>query len=603
MVPRFASRLGLVVGLLVLLEAFGLGPAVAESGRHVALVIGNGAYVHTGPLVNPPNDAVAMAKLFTDAGFVTVVPRTDLDLREFRRALADFEVLARDAEVAIIYYSGHGLEFGGQNYLVPVDAAIERDVDIEDESVPLDRVLKAVAGASRLKLVILDACRTDPFKATARTKAVNRGFARVEPGDANELVAYAAKAGTVAADGEAGGHSPYTAALLKRLTVPGLDVELALRHVRDDVLAATHREQEPFYYGAMGGDELPLVQKPAEASPRPAPAETTTIARLETTPDPAIDTCDRLAASPYDTTRPAGVAGAGFDKIDATHAVPACRAALSARPDDPRIAFQLGRALSKAGNAEDEAAGLYRKAAEAGHGDGMYNLGVAYAEGRGVEKDEAEAVRWFRKAAEAGLSDGMYNLGVAYANGRGVEKDEVEAVRWYRKAADAGISDGMADLGLMYANGTGVAKDEAEAVRWYRKAAEAGNSTGMYNLGFMYEKGNGVAKDEAEAFRWYRKAAEAGNSDGIVNLGLMYENGNGVAKDEAEAVRWYRKAAEAGNSTGMNNLGTMYEGGTGVTKDLTQAMFWYRKAADAGNTDAKANLARLIKPKSKRAKG
>ena len=159
--------------------------------------------------------------------------------------------------------------------------------------VPIDHILSAVEGATRLKLIILDACRTDPFRATSSKRAVARGLAAPETIEVNELVAYSARAGTAAADGDPGAASPYTAALLKRLTTPGLDVELALRRVRDDVLRATHREQEPFYYGSMGGDELPLVAKKPEVEvppppaepPKPAAVRDEKVVRLEAAPD------------------------------------------------------------------------------------------------------------------------------------------------------------------------------------------------------------------------------------------------------------------------------------------------------------------------------
>ncbi len=349
------SGLCLTIGLLALLVLSGVYPASAETGRRVALVIGNAGYLHVGVLRNPVNDASAMAKLFTDAGFDAVEAKTDLDGKAFRRTLADFEVMARGADVAIVYYSGHGVEFGGQNFLMPVDAAVERDVDVKDETVPLDRVLQAVQGATRLKLVLLDACRTDPFKATSQSRAINRGLQSIEPSAANELVAYAAKAGTVAADGEPGGNSPYTTALLKRLTTPGLDVELALRRVHDDVLATTRREQEPFYYGAMGGDEVSLVAPAGVARPETpgvervvaqdpahppvvAPVATVSIvavpafAPTASMADPAVAECDRLAASPYDMTRRAGLPGVRWRQIDARRAVPACTAACAHIP-------------------------------------------------------------------------------------------------------------------------------------------------------------------------------------------------------------------------------------------------------------------------------
>jgi hypothetical protein len=257
--------------------------STAMADTRIAFVVGNSDYENVARLANPLNDAQAMARLLTEAGFQSVIVKTDLGVIEFRRALADFEVLAREADLAVVYYSGHGIEFQGQNYLVPVDAAIRREVDVQDEAISLDRVMSTVAGAKKLKLVILDACRVDPFRATSAKRAVNRGLVPVEPSEVNELIAYSAKAGTVAEDGDSGGNSPYTAALLKLLTVPGLDVEFALRKVRDEVLAATHRAQEPYFYGSMGGDELPLVAKLIEGSPALAPA-----AKL-TTPHTPLD--------------------------------------------------------------------------------------------------------------------------------------------------------------------------------------------------------------------------------------------------------------------------------------------------------------------------
>ena len=175
------------------------------------------------------------------------------------------------------------------------------------------------------------------------------------------------------------------------------------------------------------------------------------------------------------------------NQIDAAQAVPACRAAIAVSPNDPRVAFQLARALDRAGGADAEAFKLYRKAAEAGHPAAMNNLGTSYGNGKGTPKDAAEAAHWYRKAADAGLAIAMGNLGVIYENGTGVPKDAAEAVHWYEMAADAGDARGMTSLGVMYENGIGVSKDLAEAVRWYRKAADAGDARGMTNLGILLE--------------------------------------------------------------------------------------------------------------------
>ena len=239
---------------------------------------------------------------------------------------------------------------------------------------------------------------------------------------------------------------------------------------------------------------------------------------------------------------------------------------------------------------DEQTAKWFRAAAESGDDQGMSNLGLCYEHGIGVTKDEREAVKWYRGGADAGDTLGMFNLGVCYANGTGVTKDEREAVKWYRAAADAGETNGMVNLGFSYANGTGVTKDEGVAVKWYRAAADAGNAQGMFNLGLNYDNGIGVTKDEREAVKWYRSAAEAGDAQSMVYLGINYANGIGVTKDEREAVKWYRAAADAGDTLGMFNLGVCYAKGTGVTKDEREAVKWFRAVAEGGDAKGMFNL-------------
>jgi uncharacterized caspase-like protein len=178
-------------------------------------------------------------------------------------------------DIAVVYYAGHGMEVDGTNYLIPVDAKLERDTDVYDEAFPLDRVLLAVEPAKQLRLVILDACRDNPFaksmKRTVASRAIGRGLAKVEPTSPNTLIAYSAKAGSTALDGDAK-NSPFTIALAKHLTTPGLDVRKAFGFVRDDVLKTTGNRQEPFVYGSLGGDDVPLVAaKAAPSAPAPNP--------------------------------------------------------------------------------------------------------------------------------------------------------------------------------------------------------------------------------------------------------------------------------------------------------------------------------------------
>jgi uncharacterized caspase-like protein len=244
-------------------------PALAE--KRVALVIGNSNYKNAALLPNPANDAAAIAATLKSAGFDIVDSRLDLQSTDMRRALREFADQARDADMAVVYYAGHGIEIDGTNYLIPTDAKLERDTDIYDEAFSLDRVLLAIEPARQLRLVIVDACRNNPFadsmKRTVASRTVSRGLARIEPTTTNTLVAFAAKAGLTALDGNSA-NSPYATALVKHIATPGLDLRRAFGFIRDDVLQATGNRQEPYVYGSLGGADVALVPaKPVALAP------------------------------------------------------------------------------------------------------------------------------------------------------------------------------------------------------------------------------------------------------------------------------------------------------------------------------------------------
>jgi len=259
----------LVALMLVISGVLALTGTAALAEKRVALVIGNSNYRHVPSLPNPARDATAIAGLLRSATFDVVEARQDLGAAELRRSVREFAAAASDADVAVVYFAGHGIEVGGTNYLIPVDARLLTDFDVEDEAVSLDRILAALEPAKKLRLVILDACRDNPFvksiKRTVATRSIGRGLAQVEPATADTLIAFAAKAGAVANDG-AGSNSPFATALLKHLAVPGLDLRIAFGRVRDEVMAMTRRQQEPFVYGSLGGEVVSLM--PANAAPQ-----------------------------------------------------------------------------------------------------------------------------------------------------------------------------------------------------------------------------------------------------------------------------------------------------------------------------------------------
>src|SRR5215813_9644913 len=246
--------------------------SVAHAEKRVALVVGNAAYQNASKLLNPGNDAKAIAAMLRAANFDEVAQYADLGIRELRRAIKDFSDLARDADTAVVYSSGHGIEVNGINYLTPTDAVLDRDIDAPYEAYSLDNLLQVLEPARRLRLVMLDACRDNPFarsmKRTIGSRGMGRGLAPVEPTSVNTLIGFAAKAGSIALPGE-GANSPYAAALLSNLATPGLDLRIAFGRVRDEVLKVTRNKQEPFVYGSLGGTEIALVSAnvPQEVTP------------------------------------------------------------------------------------------------------------------------------------------------------------------------------------------------------------------------------------------------------------------------------------------------------------------------------------------------
>jgi Caspase domain len=262
----------------------GAGMALAAQKR-VALVIGNANY-SIKPLANPANDATAIAAAFEVLGFDHVTLKTNLTRRQMIDALQAFERQAGGADVSVVFFAGHGTALDQTDtYLVPIDAKLEREADLEDEAISLKSVLRRLEGTQGLRLIILDACRNPPFQLAGRKRSTARGLSRIEPDD-NTLVAYATKDGATADDG-AGPHSPFTTALLNRLASPGLDVSFVFRHVRDDVMAATGRQQQPHLYGTLGATPVYLNAglNPAGLAP---PAPLPTVVTPPPTPAPKV---------------------------------------------------------------------------------------------------------------------------------------------------------------------------------------------------------------------------------------------------------------------------------------------------------------------------
>lgn len=245
------------------------------SAKNVALVIGNSAYQSVSALPNPANDARAISEALRQQGF-EVTLALDMDRETSGDVMRGFRDQADAADVAVVYYAGHGIEVAGVNYLVPVDAELFDERDAKGELVTVDSILDQISGAKRMKMVVLDACRNNPFEAkmkrTQRGRNVGRGLGKTEYADGDTLIAYAAAAGEITPDGESGGNSPFTTALLTAIQGPPMDVRRLLGTVRDEMRKSVP-EAEPFVYASLGGGEY-VINPHGRIEANPAPDAT-----------------------------------------------------------------------------------------------------------------------------------------------------------------------------------------------------------------------------------------------------------------------------------------------------------------------------------------
>ncbi|PRY71056.1 caspase family protein [Marivita geojedonensis] len=252
----------------VVLAIFLHASAVGASENKVALVFGNSNYQSVPTLNNPTNDAIDIAAALERMGF-DVSLQLDVDFLRFNEAVRDYAKRSQNADISVVYFAGHGIEIDKANYLLPVDAELADDLDVELEAVQLRSLLQTVSSTNGITLMLVDACRDNPFATRLRTEGATRsigeGLVRVDPKSGvlpgGVLIGYAAKEGQYALDG-LGRNSPYASALLSNLETPGLEVSKLFRQVRDAVFKETDGVQEPFTYGSLPGRDIYLIAKP-----------------------------------------------------------------------------------------------------------------------------------------------------------------------------------------------------------------------------------------------------------------------------------------------------------------------------------------------------
>jgi hypothetical protein len=532
-----AGRIGIMSRWIVAAVLLCAGmTSAAHAEKRVALVIGNSAYQAVPKLPNPDSDAKLMSDTLKSLGFFVVggSARLDLDKAGFDATLQEFRTQLVGADVALFYYAGHGVETHGLNYLVPVDAHPQDEADVFMQMVSTSDILDQLEkSGARINLVLLDACRDNPFSGHG-VRSKTGGLAQM-PAPVGTLISFATQPRSVSLDG-IDGHSPYTRALAEAMQKPGYGLFKTFNEVGLAVDKATGGQQLPWLSSSpitgnfyFAGKPEPTAPDAKQASltpqaPQDAPAAAATPTqelRFSPPDDPLrqgiVTDCDRLAAMPYDTGHGWKLPGLEVDKINVAAAGAACKDAMQRYPDVMRFVFEAGRVATG-------------------------------------QKDYAEARRLYEQAAATGYAMAMNNIGALYEGGSGTPVNYVEAARWYQKATDAGEPIGMVDLGWQYETGHGVKKDGAQARQLYETAAKAGEPSAMNNLGLMYMHGEGVPRDYNESRRYYEQGAALGNDAAINGLGVLYSNGYGVARDNRKALQLFEKAAALGNPEAKENL-------------------------------------------------
>ncbi|PRY72469.1 Sel1 repeat-containing protein [Marivita geojedonensis] len=448
------ARLFLLPAVLVLSAA----SLVAASPERVALVIGMGAYETISPLANTRNDAQDIAETLEEIGF-DVTLGIDLSLTELRSVMKDFSFRSETADLALIYFAGHGIEVQGENFLIPVDARPASNIDVQRQSVSLKDMLEVVERARVMRIVILDSCRDNPLGGSIDTAAVSQstgqatdqatrgvgGLAPANP-DRGTLVAFAAKDGQVALDGTRG-NSPYARALMEKMAKPGLEISLMFRQVRDAVLEETQNLQEPYTYGSLTGKPFYLSGAP-QGEPDISAAEPST----------------------------------SWSKL---------------RPDQESQLLAL-----------------------ANLGDTRSMLGLAYIRLNPEDSrfDPVQAVSFLERAVERGSPEAQMELAKLYEQGIGVEVDEKRALELYEAAADQGFADAINDLGFLhYQGGLGLRPNPDKALELFERAADLRHPEAQFNYAALIDDGLIPDKGPKEAAAYLYAALRSGSQD-VLNL-------------------------------------------------------------------------------------
>lgn len=602
---KYSIRASLGAIALVLFALIAWQPSAAAE-RRVALVIGNGDYRHSPSLRNPVNDARAVGDALRRIGF-EVIEGLDLDIQETLDKVELFEQRLAGAQVALVYYAGHGVSVDGVNYLIPVDAEPDTRFSLQRETISSDDLLRQVMERQgRVSILILDACRSSAFASRlasdTRGLRAGTGLAEVLP-VSGSLVAFAAQPGAVALDGD-GANSPFTSALLHHLTTPGLEVEGLMKKVRLEVTGSTSRAQEPWSISKLEGDFYFVPEQPTPPpSPPPVTAtlgyggkdrmafdaiEDSKRARdfelfAERFPDSALApfALDRLtdlrkaakeaaptaalpaptspsvqAALPPTAMTPPATPHAPAPVAPSPALPPAGAPDADTTPSPAEIeaALSLGRADWRNLQQGLKAIGLSPGKIDGSAGQGTRRAVAAWQLRNGV--DATGFLSDIQRDTILADKNGQICIGLMYLDGQDTKRDEKEGMIWLRKSAEQGHPFGQAMLGMHYlkefngleSKSTFVEnKSNVMALRWLIKASAQGDPMGQLFLAMLMINSKDVSKKDLEdSLQLLLRLGKQGSPIAQLMVGMMYGLGKGIGKNDQEATRWIENAKRNG---------------------------------------------------------
>lgn len=584
------------------------------SPERVALIIGNSAYAGEARLENSVNDAELIEAVFLVLGFDTTLIR-DLTTTDSATHLSAYEDKASAADIAVIYYAGHGMAVAGQNYLLPVDADVTSEQSLIETAVPLSRLLNIVSRASRFGVVLFDACRTDPRSddiiLTDGSTGIRQGLLSDVTAPDGVVLGFAAQQGQVAYDG-AGNNGPYAQALHTALRQnPNREIGRLLQNVTGLVREATNERQRPVFINGLSTlddsatfrfvGSVAVPSNPISSAEAGLPLTFTARGDDEQMVEPPLENpsvsfvteCDRLAGFPR---RPRVEDGSiPSSEMDPEAALRACKIDIFDYPEEPFLYFILARAQTEIDKTDPAILEYVRRGwiADEGFALDLY-AHIAFHGLAGVEPNRDMALQLALLAAQNDYPQSLISIGDRFRDNEPI--DPTRANLLYRTALDFDQPEASAKIAWLMMNYQEEEPDYAEVRALYQAAGDAGFAWAINNLGVMDERGQGIPeRSRSAAMERYEVACRMDHSLACQNLAeLLVVAPYGAPEDFDRAAQLYRQACDEGYEKSCFGLGWLHEKDHIEDADLALARTLYVSACDDNYAAACNNLGNLI---------